>query len=80
MLDTQSPFSKMKSEDEKDAIRLYEMQEMALSDYMSGINAAVSRTTVEIAKRMLKRGEPIEYVAEVTELDEFTVKKLLDEL
>ncbi|KAI4453145.1 atp-binding cassette sub-family b [Holotrichia oblita] len=64
----------------KDTLRLYQMWEMALSDYTSGINAAEERKAVEIAKNAIKKSFNIADIADITGLEEFTIKKLQAEL
>jgi predicted transposase/invertase (TIGR01784 family) len=61
---------------DREAMRLYEMREMALSDFTSGINNARRESAIEIAKRLLKRGTPVEHVAEDTGLDVPTINQL----
>ena len=65
---------------DRDAMRLYEMREMALSDYTSGINHARREEAAEIAKRMLRRKTPIIIISEDTGLDEPTIMGLQAEL
>ena len=79
---------------DKDALRLYQMREKALSDYVSGMNHAKRegrregrkegivegrkegrkegelKKAIEIAKKMLKRGTPLQYIIEDTGLTE----------
>ena len=53
---------------DKDALRLYEMREMAISDYTSGMAAALKQGKMEVAKNLFKMGMPIAEIANATEL------------
>jgi predicted transposase/invertase (TIGR01784 family) len=61
---------------DKEALRVYQMREMALSDWTSGLNHARregrregrKEEKQEVAARMKKRGRPIEQIAEDTGL------------
>ena len=68
---------------DKDALRLYHMREMALSDYNSGINNAKREgkreNTIEIAKNVLKENLPPELISKLTGLDITAIKKLASE-
>jgi predicted transposase/invertase (TIGR01784 family) len=69
---------------DKEALRAYQMREMALSDWTSGVNHArregkqegKQEGALEIAKNALKKGFPIDTIAEITGLDTDTIKKL----
>lgn len=61
---------------DKEALRLYRMREMAMSDYTSGVNHAKRETQKEIAKEMLSNGEPISKIMKYTKLPEETIKEL----
>jgi predicted transposase/invertase (TIGR01784 family) len=75
---------------DKDALRAYEMRQMALSDWTSGINYArregrkegIEEGRVEeklaIARTALARGFTVEDVRNITGLDPDTIKSLQD--
>ena len=73
---------------DKEALRMYQMREMALSDYTSGMNHArqegmkegMKEKEIEIAKNALLKGFDIADIAEITGLDESTIEQLQDEL
>ena len=65
---------------DKDAMRLYEMREMALSDYTSRINHARRENTIEIAKNLLKLRAPFDMILQATGLSALTIKELQSEL
>jgi len=54
---------------DKEVLREYHLREMALMDWNSGINAAVEKKQIEIAKNSLNKGLPIELIHEITGLD-----------
>ena len=72
----------------KDALRMSEMRDMALSDYANDKNPAwregkiegEHKKAVEIAKKLLNRNTPIDFVVEDTGLNESEVKQLQAEL
>jgi predicted transposase/invertase (TIGR01784 family) len=53
---------------DKEVLRAYQMREMALSDWTSGINHAKREGRLEIAAKMKKRGLPPDQIAEDTGL------------
>jgi predicted transposase/invertase (TIGR01784 family) len=57
---------------DKEALRIYQMREMALSDWTSGLNHArregIQEGIEKVAAQMKKRGAPIEQIAEDTGL------------
>jgi predicted transposase/invertase (TIGR01784 family) len=61
---------------DKEALRAYQMREMAMSDWTSGINHAMREERQEIARRMKKRGAPIEQIAGDTGLSVDEIAKL----
>ena len=71
-----------------EAMRLYEMREMAMFDYTSGINAAKTegiaegenKKAIEIAKNMLREGSPVAFISKTTGLDEPTILSLQAEV
>jgi len=65
---------------DEDALRLYEMREMAMCDYTSGINAARKSAAIEIAQNALKERLTVEFVKKITGLDESTINQLQKEL
>jgi predicted transposase/invertase (TIGR01784 family) len=61
---------------DKEVLRAYQMREMALSDYTSGINHAKREGKKEVAQKMKSRNVPIEQIAEDTGLTAEEIKKL----
>jgi predicted transposase/invertase (TIGR01784 family) len=65
---------------DKEALRAYQMREMALSDWTSGINHARQEGRQEeqreIAFKMKKRGIPLDQITEDTGLSVDEVEKL----
>jgi predicted transposase/invertase (TIGR01784 family) len=61
---------------DKEALRAYQMREMALSDYTSGINYAKREGIKEVARKALEEGATIEFVSKITGWDTDTIKKL----
>jgi predicted transposase/invertase (TIGR01784 family) len=65
---------------DKEALRLYHLREMARIDYNSGMNKAKAEGKVEgkneIAKTMLKKGMSVEMIAECTDLPLDYIKQL----
>ena len=57
---------------DKETLRIYQMREMALSDYASGIKEA----TAEIARNLLKMGLSLEQISEGTGLGMEIIKQL----
>ena len=68
----------------KEAIRAYEMRQLALSEATSITNSAIRRgmaegesnSKMEIARKLKSRGRPLEEIAEVTGLSPEAVEKL----
>jgi predicted transposase/invertase (TIGR01784 family) len=65
---------------DKEALHAYQMREMALSDWTSGINHArregVKEGVKEIAKNMKAGGEPIDKIMRYTRLTEQQIGEL----
>jgi predicted transposase/invertase (TIGR01784 family) len=73
---------------DKEVLREYHLREMALSDWTTGINAATengieigiekgaTQKQIEIAKKSLNKGLPMELIHEITELDIETIQTL----
>ena len=71
-----------------EAIRAYEMRQMALSDYTSTINYArdegmtkgmekgMTKSTLEIARKMKNAGRPFSEIQEFTGLSIETIKRM----
>jgi len=81
---------------DKEALRLYQMREMALSDFTSGMNYAREEglkegkiegkiegeytKSLEIAKSALIEGSSIDFIAKITGLPEMRIKQLQEEI
>jgi predicted transposase/invertase (TIGR01784 family) len=61
---------------DKEALRAYQMREMALSDWTSGLNHAREEGIREIARNFKKMGIPIEQIAQGTGLSVEDIAKL----
>jgi predicted transposase/invertase (TIGR01784 family) len=61
---------------DKEALRAYQMREMALSDWTSGINHARREGREEIARNFKKLGIPVEQIAQGTGLSVEDIEKL----
>jgi predicted transposase/invertase (TIGR01784 family) len=65
---------------DKEALRAYQMREMALSDLVSGINHArregIKEGELKIARNLKKIGMPVEQISQVTELSHEEIAKL----
>ena len=61
---------------EKEFLRNYHMREMALSDWTTGVNTAIEKKQIEIAKNMLRMGLSPELIQEAVGLDIETIQSL----
>ncbi|GHU17279.1 transposase [Spirochaetia bacterium] len=65
---------------DKEALRAYQMREMALSDFTSGINHAkregIRETQKEVVQKALAEGSSIEFISKITGLTAEEIKKL----
>jgi len=61
---------------DRDVLREYHLREMALMDWTTGVNTAVEKKQIEIAKNSLNKGLPIELIHEITGLDIETIQSL----
>jgi predicted transposase/invertase (TIGR01784 family) len=61
---------------DKEFLREYHLREMALSDWTTGIDTAVEKKQIEIAKKSLDEGLPIEIIHKITGLDIETIRSL----
>lgn len=65
---------------DKEALRAYQMREMALSDWTSGLNHAreegIQEERLEIARKALAEGAAEELVSKITGLDRDTISRL----
>ena len=57
-------------------LRNYHLREMAYCDWTTGVNTAYEKTGIEIAKKMLNDGLPVELIHEITGLDIETIQSL----
>ena len=62
---------------DKDFLRNYDVQEMALSDFTTGVNTAVEKKQIEIAKNLLTEGLSKELIQKTTGLDMETIQSLV---
>jgi hypothetical protein len=61
---------------DKEALRLYHLREMALSDWTSGINYAKKEEKIETAKKAIEENLSFELISKLTGLDKNTIKNL----
>ena len=61
---------------DKEFLRNYHMREMALSDWTTGVNTAIEKKALEIAKNLLHKGMSVEFIQETTGLDRETIQSL----
>jgi predicted transposase/invertase (TIGR01784 family) len=61
---------------DKDFLREYHMREMAQIDWNTGVNTAIEKREIEIAKNMLGKGLSFELIHETTGLDMETIQSL----
>jgi predicted transposase/invertase (TIGR01784 family) len=61
---------------DKEVLRAYHMREMAMSDWTTGVNTALEKQQIEIARKLKDRGRPLEEIVEDTGLDIDTIKSL----
>ena len=61
---------------DKDFLRNYHMREMALSDWTTGVNTAIEKKQIEIAKNMLNMGLSPEIIQKAVGLDIETIQSL----
>ena len=61
---------------DKDFLRAYQLREMALSDWTTGINTAYEKGKIEVAKNLRQEGAPLELIQKATGLDMEIIKSL----
>ena len=61
---------------DKEFLRAYHLREMGESDWTTGMNTAVEKREIEIAKILLEMKLPIEQIREATGLDTATIQSL----
>jgi len=61
---------------DKEFLRAYEMREMALSDWTTGVNTAIEKREIEIAINSLNEGLSYDTIQKITGLDIETIKRL----
>jgi predicted transposase/invertase (TIGR01784 family) len=61
---------------DKEFLRNYHLREMAMSDWTTGINTAIEKDRIEIAKNMFNDGLPVEMIHKYTGLDIETIQSL----
>jgi predicted transposase/invertase (TIGR01784 family) len=61
---------------DKEFLRNYHLREMAMSDWTTGVNTAIEKNNIEIAKKSLNKGLPVELIHEITGLDMETIRSL----
>ena len=61
---------------DKEFLRNYHMREMALSDWTTGVNTAIEKKQIEIAKNLLREGLSPELIQKAVGLDIETIQSL----
>jgi len=61
---------------DKEVLREYHLREMALMDWTTGVNTAIEKNRIEIAKNLLNDGLSIERICKATGLDIETIQSL----
>ena len=61
---------------DKEFLRNYHLREMAMSDWTTGVNTAIEKKQIEIARNSLNEGLPIELIHKITGLDMETIRSL----
>jgi len=61
---------------DQEFLRAYEIREKALSDWTTGVNTAIEKREIEIARSLLIDGMPFELIRKHTGLDIETIKSL----
>jgi predicted transposase/invertase (TIGR01784 family) len=62
---------------DKEFLRTYHLREMALSDWTTGVNTALNKQAIEIAKNMLRMKLTVEQIQEATGLDTKTIRSFM---
>ena len=61
---------------DKEFLRNYHLREMAMMDWNTGINTAIHKNNIKIAKNLLNMGLAIDRIHETTGLDIETIQSL----
>ena len=61
---------------DKDFLREYHLREMAQSDWTTGVNTALEKQAIKIAKNSLHEGLTVELIQKITGLDMKTIESL----
>ena len=61
---------------DKEFLRNYHLREMAMSDWTTGVNTAIEKKQIEIARNLLGEGMSMEFIHKTTGLDIETIKLL----
>jgi len=61
---------------DKEVLREYHLREMALMDWTTGVNTAIEKNKIEIARNLLSEGLSIELIHKTTGLDMETIQSL----
>jgi len=61
---------------DKEFLRNYHLREMAMSDWTIGVNTAIEKNRIEIAKNSLHEGLSVETIQKITGLDRETIQSL----
>jgi predicted transposase/invertase (TIGR01784 family) len=64
---------------DKEFLRTYHLREMAMSDWTTGVNTAIEKTQIEIARKALAEGSSIDFVKKITGLSDETIMALQSE-
>ena len=61
---------------DKEALRMYHMREMGLSDLTTAVNTAIEKEKLKTAKKALQKGSSLDFIQEITGLSIEQIKKL----
>lgn len=64
---------------DKDFLRNYHRRQMELSDWTTGINTAIEKTKIEVAKNALSKGLSVDLIQELTGLQTEDIISLQNE-
>ena len=61
---------------DKDFLRNYHLREMAMSDLTTAVNTGFERGKMEVAKKLLHEGMPLEIIQKATGLDAESIRSM----
>jgi hypothetical protein len=61
---------------DKEALRLYHLREMGISDFTTAVNTALEKQQMGFARNLLQAGSPLDFIQRMTGLDMDAIKSL----